>query len=112
MLRDQSRSNFADRSFDGGDPAADTAGRGIQVKIIFALLALGASAHSALAAPPDCGAIESTSGRLACYDAANPPRAEKPKPVERDLSPAAYKDPFLAEDAKVTAKLRNICRGC
>ena len=82
------------------------------MKIALAILALCAYTQSTLAAGPDCRAIESTSGRLACYDTAFPPKVEKPKAVENDLSPAAYKDPFVAEDARTTAKLKNICRGC
>jgi hypothetical protein len=65
--------------------------------------------------PQDQNATRSKArGRLACYDAAVPPKIEKPAAVgvERDLSRAAYKDPFIAEDAKTTAKLKNICRGC
>jgi hypothetical protein len=82
------------------------------MKKTLAVLALCALAQSALAAGPDCRAIESTSGRLACYDAASPPKMEKPSAVENDVSGAAYKDPFVAEDARTTAKLKNICRGC
>ena len=82
------------------------------MKTTLTLLALCAFAQSALAAGPDCRAIESTSGRLACHDAASPPTMEKPKAVENEVSRAAYKDPFIAEDARTTAKLKNICRGC
>jgi hypothetical protein len=84
----------------------------IWMKMTLALLALCACAQGALAAGPNCHAIESTNGRLACYDAAYPPKTEKPAVVETDLSRAAYKDPFIAEDAKTTAKLKNIYRGC
>ena len=84
------------------------------MKMTLAVLTLCAFAQSALAAGPECQTIESTRGRLACYDAAFPPKIEKPAAVEveKDLSRAAYKDPFIAEDAKTNAKLRNICRGC
>ena len=82
------------------------------MKTTLAVLALCACTQSAFAAGPDCRAIESTSGRLACYDAASPPRMEKPAAVEHDVSRAAYKDPFIAEDARTTAKLKSICRGC
>jgi hypothetical protein len=77
-----------------------------------AVLVLCAFAQSAHATGPDCSAIESTSGRLACYDAASPPKIKKPAVVENDTSRAAYKDPFIAEDAQTTAKLKTICRGC
>jgi hypothetical protein len=82
------------------------------MKMTFAVLALCALAQSALAQGPDCRAIESTTARLACYDAASPPKLEKPAPVEINAVRDAYKDPFLAEDARTAAKLKNICRGC
>ena len=82
------------------------------MKTILAVLTLCAFAQGAFAAGPECRTIESTGARLACYDAASPPKIEKPAPVEKDLSRPAYKDPFIAEDAKTTAKLKNICRGC
>jgi hypothetical protein len=82
------------------------------MKKTLAVLALCASAQSALAAGPDCRAIERTSERLACYDAASPPKKEKPAAVDNDASRAAYKDPFIAEDAQMNARLKNICRGC
>ena len=82
------------------------------MRMILAGLVLCAFAQSAHATGPDCSAIESTSGRLACYDAASPPKIKKPAVVENDTSRAAYQDPFIAEDARTTAKLKNICRGC
>ena len=82
------------------------------MKILIVALALGAFAQSALAKEPDCRAIESTSGRLACYDAAFPPQAKKPATPDSQISRAPYKDPFVAEEALTAAKLKNICRGC
>jgi hypothetical protein len=82
------------------------------MKKTLALLMLCAFAQSAFAAGPDCSAIERTSDRLACYDAASPPKAKKPAAVESDASRAAYQDPFVAEEAQTAAKLKNICRGC
>ena len=82
------------------------------MKKTLAILVLCAFAQSAHATGPDCSAIERTSERLACYDAASPPKIKKPAAVENDASRAAYKDPFIAEDARTTAKLKNICRGC
>jgi len=82
------------------------------MKTGLAILVLCAFAQGALAAGPKCSAIESTSARLACYDAASPPKTEKPAAVEKEASRAGYNDPFLAEDARTTAKLKNICRGC
>jgi hypothetical protein len=82
-----------------------------RMKMAFAVLALCACMQGALAAGPDCRAIDSTTGRLACYDAAYPrPKIEKPAAIEGDRT--AYSDPFLAEDARTRSKLNNICRGC
>ena len=81
------------------------------MKTTLAVLALCACAPGALAAAPECRAIENTNARLSCYDAAYPPKIEKPV-FEQDPSRAVYEDPFVAEDAKTNAKLKNICRGC
>jgi hypothetical protein len=77
-----------------------------------AVLALCAYASGALAAAPECRGIENANVRLSCYDATYPPRMEKSAVPEKDPTRAAYKDPFIAEDAKTNAKLKNICRGC
>jgi hypothetical protein len=82
------------------------------MKIIVAVSVLCAFAQSALAKEPDCRSIENANGRLACYDAASPPKAAKPAAVESDASRPPFTDPFVAEDARTTAKLKNICRGC
>lgn len=82
------------------------------MKMALAVLVLSAFAQSALAKGPDCRAIESTTARLVCYDAAYPLKLEKPVTVENDVARAAYKDPFAADDARTAAKLKNICRGC
>lgn len=82
------------------------------MKTSLAVLALCAFAPSGLAASPECRAVENTIARLSCYDAAYPPKIEEQVVLEKDPPRAAYKDPFLAEDAKTNAKLKNICRGC
>lgn len=82
------------------------------MKTSITVLALCAFAQGALAASPQCRTIESNSARLACYDAASPPKIEKPKAVEKDATQSEYKDPFVAENARTTGKLNNICRGC
>jgi hypothetical protein len=82
------------------------------VKITVAALVLCASAQSVLAKEPDCRSIDNASGRLACYDAASPPKTAKPAAVQSDASRPAFTDPITAEDARMTAKLKNICRGC
>jgi len=82
------------------------------MKTTLAILALLAFTPGALAKGPECRAIENSSGRLACYDAASPPKIAKPALVESDAGRAAYKDPFLEEEARTSAKMKNICRGC
>ena len=71
----------------------------------------GASVLAASATEPHCRTIENTSARLSCYDAAFPPKIVKPAENSTDAS-SGYKDPFLAEEARTAAKLKNICRGC
>jgi hypothetical protein len=82
------------------------------MKKIVVVLALFGSAQGALAAGPDCRAIQNAGERLACYDAASVPKKDKPVLLETDASRAAYQDPFVAEEARTAAKLKNICRGC
>ena len=82
------------------------------MKVLVVALALGTFVQSAVAKELDCRAIESTSGRLACYDSAFPPKAKQPTAAENGAGRAAYKDPFMAEEARTAAKLKNICRGC
>lgn len=75
------------------------------------LASMFGAAPAALAAEPNCRSIESTSARLSCYDAAFPPKARKLSGTSTD-SLSVEKDPFLAEEARTSAKLKNICRGC
>jgi hypothetical protein len=82
------------------------------MKTLFLMSALGAFAPAALAAEPNCRAIESTGARLSCYDAAFPPTTKKPSSANIDASPPGYKDPFIEEEARTAAKLKHICRGC
>ncbi|WP_213288181.1 hypothetical protein [Bradyrhizobium sp. sGM-13] len=82
------------------------------MKTTLAVLALCACASGALAAAPECRAIDNANARLSCYDAAHPPKKEKPVISEKDPSRAVYKDSFSAEDARTNVKLKNICRGC
>jgi hypothetical protein len=82
------------------------------MKLILAILTLCVTAQSALAAGPDCSAVEGIGDRLACYDKASPPKVRKSTAADGNATRTAYKDPFLAEDARTTAKLKTICRGC
>lgn len=82
------------------------------MKTLVLVLALGTLAQAALAAEPNCRAIDSTGARLACYDAAFPPKAKQPPAIDNSAPRGEYKDPLIAEDARIAAKLKNICRGC
>nr|QIG99524.1 hypothetical protein G6P99_29500 [Bradyrhizobium sp. 6(2017)] len=86
--------------------------KGTNMKTLVLALALGTFAQGALAAEPNCRAIESTGARLGCYDAAFPPKPREPAAVDSRAPRAEYKDPLLTEDARIAAKLKNICRGC
>jgi hypothetical protein len=82
------------------------------MKTTLAVLALCMCTTGALAAVPECRVIENANARLSCYDAAYPPKMQKSGVPDKDPSRAEYKDPFGAEDARTSAKLKNICRGC
>jgi len=84
----------------------------MRVKGLLLIAALGAFLPAAHAAEPNCRMIESTGPRLACYDAAFPPPKSKKPEANVDVPPGDYKDPFIAEEARTAAKLKNICRGC
>jgi predicted outer membrane protein len=97
------------------------------MRIFAVLVAVGALSHPAIAQTPDCKAIPDVDGRLSCYD--NAASATKPaaaKPVapasaripaakaapEKKANPEKYVDTIGAEDARMNAQLKNICRGC
>ncbi|WP_420967919.1 hypothetical protein [Bradyrhizobium sp. B120] len=80
--------------------------------LLFAAVAAGLIAQGAFAAEPACHKIEGTVGRLACYDAAFPPTVKKPPAIDSNAPRSEYKDPLIAEEARLAAKLKNICRGC
>jgi hypothetical protein len=64
----------------------------------------------------DCRSIANSTERLACYDKATPqaaqasrPAAPKPASAEQ-LAPLG--DMLAAENSKLDAKIKGICRGC
>jgi hypothetical protein len=101
----------AERNRNGMIPV-NVVRKGTWIKALLSASALSAFAQGAVAGESECRAIESTGGRLACYDAAFPPKAKKPATPATDASRAAYRDRLIAEDARTAAKLKNICRGC
>lgn len=54
---------------------------------LFLASALGAAPPATFAAEPNCRAIESTSARLSCYDAAFPPKTRRRAETGTDSSP-------------------------
>jgi hypothetical protein len=76
----------------------------------------------ALAATPECKTIPAATARLACYDkaalAASADKSATAKPTATAGAAAAkpgaekYVDTIGAEDARMNAQLKNICRGC
>jgi len=82
------------------------------MKKTLVVLTLCTFAQNAYAKDPVCRDIAASSARLACYDLASPPKPEQRAVKESDASRPPYNDPFIAEDAKTTAKLKTICRGC
>ena len=82
------------------------------MKKTFVVLILCAFAQAAQAKGPICRDITTSSERLACYDLASPPKLASSVVKSTDASRPPYSDPLIAEDAKTTAKLKTICRGC
>jgi hypothetical protein len=75
--------------------------------------------QAAIAQTSDCKSISDSGARLACYDKAAPPLVSSTtaKPASR-AAPGSkadvgkYVDSIGAEDARMSAQLKNICRGC
>jgi len=82
------------------------------MKRTLVVLMLCAYAPVAQAKEPVCSQIATSIERLACYDLASPPKLAPSVVKSSDASRPPYSDPFIAEDAKTTAKLKTICRGC
>jgi len=80
---------------------------------IIAMVLVGAFPGLALAQTNECQSIAKAADRLACYDRTMPP-ISKSKPVALPaLSPAGQPGDLLAaENARLDARINNICRGC
>ena len=62
----------------------------------------------------DCRSVANSTERLACYDKATPPTAQRaaaPKPATADQQ-APVGDVLAAENSKLDARIKGICRGC
>lgn len=86
------------------------------MKIIALVISLCALSQAATAQTPECKSIAKPSERLTCYDKVS--RAEKSAPRSAAASapskdePSKYVDVISAEDARMNARLKSICRGC
>lgn len=85
------------------------------MKSVALLVALGAFCGPAIAQTAECQSIPKASDRLACYDRAAPP-INKVKPAAASPVPPSQSgqpvDLLAAENARLDAKINNICRGC
>jgi hypothetical protein len=107
------------------------------MRLIVVLGAICALTQVASAQTGDCSAVTDPVAQLACYNNEPPPAARKPAAVIRSQTAARslaggpmaakpmtakpraaasegskYIDKISEEDAIVSAKMRNICRGC
>jgi hypothetical protein len=85
------------------------------MKSVALLVVLCAFCEPAIAQTTECQTIAKASDRLACYDKAAPPKG-KVKPTAATPAPSAQSgqpaDVLAAENARLDAKIKNICRGC
>jgi hypothetical protein len=85
------------------------------MRLFAVLIAICAMSQTAIAQTGDCKSIADTAARLACYDKATPPAAKpaaKAKVPASNVDGAKYVDTISAEDARMNARLKNICKGC
>jgi hypothetical protein len=84
------------------------------MRAIALLTAICALSQAAFAQTPECKSIMAPGERLACYDKALPPAKTTARPAASNTKPdpAKYVDTISAEDARMNAQLKNICRGC
>jgi hypothetical protein len=95
------------------------------MRLFAVLIAVCVLFSPAIAQAAECKSIPDAGARLACYDKAAPPAASvdksaaaKPVAPISTRAPAAkadttkYVDTISAEDARMNAQLKNICRGC
>ena len=85
------------------------------MRFFAALAAICALCQPAMAQAPDCKSMTNPDARLACYDKTAPSAAAKPAsrtvPASK-VDAAKYVDSISAEDAKMNARLKSICKGC
>jgi hypothetical protein len=85
------------------------------MRVVALLIAICALSQPAIAQTPDCKSISAANDRLACYDKAAPRAKSTVPPAASSTAkpdPSRYVDAIGAEDARMNAQLKNICRGC
>jgi hypothetical protein len=85
------------------------------MRVIAPLIAICALSQAAVAETPGCKSITAPGQRLACYDRAATPMKSAERPAASKTpkaDPSKYVDTISAEDARMNARLKNICRGC
>jgi type VI secretion system VasI family protein len=85
------------------------------MKVVALLIAMCALSQAAAAQTPQCKSITGPNERLACYDRAATPAKSVERPAASRTPNAEqpkYVDTISAEDARMNAQLKNICRGC
>ena len=85
------------------------------MKFAALLIALCTIAAMAGAQAADCRSIANSAERLACYDKATPPTAQASKPAGPKPASAEQQAPLgdmlAAENSKLDARIKGICRG-
>ena len=93
------------------------------MKLLLSTALIFAGCQGAVAQTSECSTVPKASDRLACYDRATPPTAAKKPAASRNSAPpnqpaadsqsqAPLADLLAVENAKLDAKIKNICRGC
>jgi hypothetical protein len=85
------------------------------MRVVAVLIAIFALSQAAIAQTPECKSIAASDKRLACYDKAATPAKSVERPAASkapNADPAKYVDTISAEDVRMNAQLKNICRGC
>ena len=86
------------------------------MKFVALMVALCVLCGPAIAQTSQCQSIPKASDRLACYDRAAPPagKSRNAATSAAALPPPELgsSDPLSTENARLDAKIKNICRGC
>lgn len=83
------------------------------MKAVALLVVLCTFCGPAIAQTSECQSITKSSDRLACYDKAAAPAARvKPSAPAPAASTGQAGDLLAEENARLDAKMKNICRGC